>query len=131
MSGDVAGTQRLDFGLEAISRWRANDEFHLPAEGKAAPMFQPRHRELEEILRRPSLDERLTDLLQPLHIAPELLEPGVMSQTREGTYQLLKAAAENTFGYESAVFKEAAALLENEVQLDQLVRSALAAFVKG
>lgn len=123
--------KRLDFGLESITRWRVGDEDHLPVEGKAAPRFQPRHRELDEILRRPSLDERLTDALQPLYIDPDLLEPSVLSATRQSTRQLLAAAAESASGHRQAVLADAAMLLAEDVYLDQEVQAAIAALLKG
>ncbi|MEO9530021.1 hypothetical protein [Roseibium sp.] len=123
--------QRLDTGLESISRWRVDDEQHLPVEGKSAPKFLPKHRELDEILRRPSLDERLADLLEPAFIDPDLLEPSIMSETRMSVRHLMQTAAKDASGPAMAALDEAAALLGDEVELDQEVRSALAALLKG
>lgn len=124
-------SRRLDVGIESISRWRIGDEDHLPLAGKASPKFLPKSKELDEILRRPTLDERLTDLLQPEQVDPDLLEPSVLSATRQSTQKLLEAAADGTTGAERSVLSEAARLLSEEVTLDQDIQAALAALLKG
>ena len=123
--------RRLDFGLESISRWRLEDENHLPAEGRAAPQFQPKHFALDRILRRPSLDERLIDFMQPATIASDLLEPGVLSATRHSIRQLLESKAQNALGPARITLAGAATLLGEEVNLDKAVQSALVALLKG
>ena len=40
------------------------------------------YRPLDDILRRPSLDERLPRLLQPEMLDPDLLDPATLSDTR-------------------------------------------------
>jgi len=130
MANDMK-TRRLDVGLESISRWRVGDEDHLPEAGKSAPKFLPRHRELDEILRRPSLDERLTDLLQPAQLDPDLLEPAVLSATREAARDLMETMAARVSGTEKTTLYEAVDILSEEVTLDQEVRSALASLLKG
>ena len=124
-------TQRLDFGLESISRWRLQDENHLPTAGRTAPQFLPRQFALDKILHRPALDERLTDLLKPATIASDLLEVGVLSATRQSTQAILAGAAQSSQGPARTSLAAAAAVLAEEVYLDDAVRSALAALLQG
>ncbi|EHS52217.1 hypothetical protein PDO_4839 [Rhizobium sp. PDO1-076] len=124
-------SRRLDFGIESISRWRVGDQEHLPAEGKSAPRFEPNARELEKILRRPTLDERLTSLLQPIRIDPDLLEPGILAETRQETRLLLEAAAVQVSGQDRIALEAARTLIAEEMTLDEEVQSALAALLRG
>ncbi|EAV40748.1 hypothetical protein SIAM614_00862 [Stappia aggregata IAM 12614] len=124
-------TQRFDFGLETITRRSVDDEDHLPAEGKSAPVYLPDGLKLDEILAPPSLDERLTRLLQPEFLDPELLEPRVLSQTRQEASWIMGVCAERSSGDSKAVLDAAAKLCHGEVLLDDEVRLALAALLKG
>ncbi|MEM8797312.1 MAG: hypothetical protein AAGE61_17260 [Pseudomonadota bacterium] len=123
--------QRLDVGVESISRWKVRDEQHLPKEGKPAPSFLPRDRDLDDILRRPSLDERLPRLLQPENVDPELLEPSVLSDTRRSVEALFKEASEVVTGKSQAKLEAAANLLAEEIAFDDEIRTALAALLRG
>ena len=124
-------SRSLEVGLDSISYWRVGDDDHLPVHGKSAPGFHARYRELDEILRRPSLDERLTDLIQPASLDQELLEPSVLSGARRDARQFLQAAAENASGQGQAALQKAADILAEEVRFDHEVRAALASLVKG
>ncbi|QFT33967.1 hypothetical protein FIV00_25955 [Labrenzia sp. THAF82] len=124
-------TQRFDFGLEKISHRRVDDENHLPAEGKPAPVYLPDGLQLDELLALPSLDERLTRLLQPESLDAGLLEPRILSQTRKETSWAMQACAERAGGQGSAALSEAAAVFQEEARLDDEVRSFLAALLKG
>ncbi|MEI2384505.1 hypothetical protein [Breoghania sp. JC706] len=121
----------LNIGLESVSRWRVDDEAHLPVRGRDAPKFLPRQGELDEILRRPSLDERLTELLQPAFLDSELLRPSVLSETRSDTHDALGALAQGAGGEVRRVLGEARAILADELELEDEVRAALAALLKG
>ena len=123
--------QKLNVGVESITRWQVRDEQHLPKEGRITPKFLPKHRELDEILRRPSLDERLPRLLQPAVIDPDLLEPGILAQARQAASNAFASAAHNQQGDKRNTLEKAAQILENEVELDNEVRTALAALLKG
>ena len=121
----------LDVGLESISRWRADDEVHLPKEGPLAPVFLPQYRPLDEIIRRPSLDERLPRLLQPATVDPTLLEPARLTEARADARSLLTDYAKRSTGEERGLFQEAADLLADDVALDDEIRSALATLLRG
>jgi hypothetical protein len=129
---------RFDHGLAGVSRWQVTDETHLPESKKLAPAYAPVEPRLAEILRRPSLDERLPDLLCPEWVAPELMEPSTMSATRREVARRFRQGAEQLeaqlgapgAGMASAL-GEAAAVLEADVVLDEDIRAALAALLKG
>ena len=123
--------KNLDIGLEQISRWRIDDEFHLPDEGRAGSVFLPQHRPLDEVLRRPSLDERLPDLLQPSDIDPELLAPNVLTDMRKSLMRAFSERAAGTQGEANAIFSAAAALLASDDTMDEEVRTALAVLLRG
>lgn len=122
---------RPDIGLVGISRHRIGDEHHLPVEGKSAPKFQPRHGEFEDVLRRPTLDERLTGHLQPRNIDPDLLEPRTLSQARRGALEIFESAAEGVPGPVGAALTATAVLLAGEVEAEIDIHSALTALLKG
>ena len=123
--------RNLDVGLERITQWEIGDEFHQPPEGKVAPPFLPQHRPLDEVLRRPSLDERLPDLLQPADLDPGLLDPAALTATRRGLALLLKRNATEGHGKGAEALERAARLLEADEGLDAEVRAALAALLRG
>lgn len=123
--------QRFDFGVEKISHQGVDDDVHLPVEGNSAPVYLPDSLKLDEVLALPSLDERLTRLLQPEFLDPELLKPRILSQERQETSWAIRACAERTGGQGSTLLAEAAKMLQEEVRLDEVVRSALAALLKG
>jgi len=123
--------RNLDVGLERITQWDVGDEFHLPAEGKAAPAFLPQYRPLDEVLRRPSLDERLPDLLQPADLDPGLLDPAALTATRQDLVTLFSRSARDARGTAAETLERAARLLEADVGLDAEVRTALAALLRG
>ncbi|MGJ0508135.1 MAG: hypothetical protein ACR652_13620 [Methylocystis sp.] len=122
----------FDVGLESITRLQPEDEVHLPESGALPQMFLPETRPLDAILRRPSLDERLPELLAPLSLDPELLNPSVLTATRLAmqTFFGHHAEREERAGARN-IFSAATALLENDTALDHEVRSALAALLRG
>jgi hypothetical protein len=123
--------RNLDVGLERITQWEIGDEFHLPLEGKAAPAFLPQSRPLDEVLRRPSLDERLPDLLQPVDLDPGLLDPAALSATRQDLIAFFSRSARDARGKSADTLDRAARLLEADDGLDAEVRAALAALLRG
>jgi hypothetical protein len=121
----------LDIGVESISRWRVDDEIHLPKEGPLAPVFLPVYRPLHDILHRPSLDERLPNLLQPTTVDPELMEPAKLTEARIDSRSLLTDHARRATGHKRLLLERAAALLDDDVSLDDEVRAALAMLLRG
>ncbi|KAB0676857.1 hypothetical protein [Aureimonas leprariae] len=124
----------LDIGVESVSRLQVEDEVHLPAEGRLAPAFLPEYRALDSILNRPSLDERLPDLLLPQGLDPDLLEPAVLSRTREAAAALFRELSRAGSGRSSEdrrAFAAAGDLLAEDMGLDEEVRAALALLLRG
>ena len=121
----------LNIGLESITSWQVSDEIHLPKDGGLSPAFLPLHRPLDEILRRPSLDERLPTLLQPENLDPELLQPAALTAARQQICWRFSEAANRNTGRKRDLFKAASALLEDDIELDEDVRTALAALLRG
>lgn len=122
--------KNLEVGVERITHWGFGDEVHLPPDAKPAPAFLPQYRPLDAILQRPSLDERLPDLLQPSAIDPGLLEPSALADTRRTLRDLfLRRAASRGEG--TLVFSAAADLLDADEAMDDQVRTALALLLKG
>lgn len=121
----------LDIGVESITRWQADDEIHLPKEGGLAPTFLPLYRPLDEILRRPSLDERLPALMQPESLDPDLLQPAALTEARQGARALFASASASETGRRRDLFEAAGNVLDGDIELDEDVRTALAALLQG
>lgn len=122
----------FDVGVESISRWQVEDEVHLPEEGRAGPSFLPSYRALDSILYRPSLDERLPELLQPRNVDPQLLEPSILTGTRQELARLFnRLGASATDPADRAAFRAAGEFLDDEVSRDEEVRTALALLLRG
>lgn len=123
--------KQFESGLESISRWQIDDEQHLPKLSRLAPKFLPRTQALDEILARPTLEERLPNLLEPELSDPDLLEPSVMTEARNGARDAFRSAASQTEGARREALREAAAILDQEVTFDEEIRQALAELLKG
>lgn len=123
--------KNLDIGVERITQWNVGDEVHLPNEAGPAPAFLPQHRPLDEILRRPSLDERLPELLLPSQLDPGLLEPAALTDTRRELAEAFRARASAAHGEAAAAFAAASELLAVDDGLDAQVRAALALLLRG
>lgn len=123
--------RNLDIGVESVSRWQVDDEFHLPTDVQSAPSFLPEYRALDSILARPSLDERLPDLLQPKSIDPDILHPSAVTAMREGLQTLFAGLAGSASPTDRPVFAAAAGLLQADTAMDAEVRSALAMLLRG
>ncbi len=121
----------LDIGVESISELQVADDIHLPKEYGLGQPFLPGYRPLDEILRRPSLDERLSSLLQPTALDPELLQPSTLTEARVGARGLFARRAKKESGGMRALFESAAAVLDEGVELDDEVRRALAMLLRG
>jgi hypothetical protein len=121
----------LDIGVESITRWQPEDEVHLPRETGLRPAFLPHYRPLDEILRRPSLDERLPRLLQPEFVDPDLMEPAVLTDVRAETRELFAVRAGRESGRRRHLLEAAAACLDDDINLDHEVRRALAALLRA
>lgn len=121
----------LNVGLTEIREWRALDDQHLPEGGRTRPAFFPEIRPLDAILRRETLDERLAGDVVPDEISPELLLPLVLSETRKSLRKRLEEAAARAHGQARAEILAGAALMETEVALDDEIREALSALLRG
>lgn len=127
----VSEIKNLDVGVESISRWRIEDEAHLPESGPYAPTYLPLYRPLNEVLHRPTLDERLSELLQPGTIDPDLLQPALFTETRIDVLTLMRKFEAHYSGAQKAVLERAIALIERNELLDEEVSAALAALYRG
>jgi len=123
--------QKLDVGLEGISRWQVDDEQHLPRDGALTQKFLPRIRELDKILKRPSLDERLPNMLEPEFIDADLLDPSVLTDARLGALAVFEDASAQADGPDRTALDQVSNILTEEVALDRDIRTALAALFKG
>lgn len=123
--------RNLDVGVEQVTQWGVEHEFHLPPEGDFAAQFLPQTRPLDEILRRPSLDERLPDLLQPEELDPSLLSPSIFAETRKSTRDFFKTLARSASGEAARVLDAASHILDVEDGMDGEVRTALAMLLRG
>ena len=121
----------FDVGLELITRVGFGEDVHLPTEGPLGPTFLPEVRPLDDVLHRPSLDERLPRLLQPSSLDADLLEPSVLAATRLSSRELFADAARRSAGHRRRVLDQAALYLEEDVVLDDEVRTALATLLRG
>jgi len=121
----------LNLGVESITRWQAEDEVHLPKETGLGQVFLPVYRPLDDILRRPSLDERLPSLLQPELVDTDLLEPATLTDVRHQTREVFAGKARRETGRRKHLFELAASCLNDEINLDNEVRRSLAALLRG
>jgi hypothetical protein len=121
----------LHIGLTEINEWRARDDQHLPEGGRTRPAFFPEIRPLDAILRRETLDERLAADVVPDELNPELLLPAVLGQVRKSLKSRLEQAALLANRRARAEIMAGAALLETEVALDEEIREALSALLRG
>lgn len=122
----------LDVGVESIGRWRIDDEQHLPEDRKPSPVFLPETRALDDILRRPSLDERLPNLLRPDRLDPDLLLPARMSAVRIDVAQRFREMERHAKTMSARnIFASAATVMEDDAALDDEVQSALALLLRG
>jgi hypothetical protein len=121
----------LNVGLTGIDQWRARDEQHLPPGGRTRPAFFPEVRPLDAILRRETLDERLAGDVVPDELSSELLLPAVLGEVRKSLKSRLEAAGRRASGRARDHIMAGAALLETEVALDEEIREALAALLRG
>ncbi len=123
--------QRLDVGLADISRWQVEDEQHLPRDGALTQKFLPQVQALDQILRRPSLDERLPNMLEPETVDSDLLDPSVLTDARLGALQVFQEAGVQANGDDKAALERVSTILSEEVELDNDIRTALAALFRG
>lgn len=121
----------FDIGVESYTRISSVEDAHLPREGALGPTFIPKPSHLDAVLRRPSLDERLPDLLQPGSLDAGLLEPAALTQARLSARALFSDAARRATGHRRRVLDQAALFLDEDAGLDDEVRMALAALLKA
>lgn len=122
---------RLDIGIAGVDRWRKEDDVHLPEVARRAETYLPEMRPLDAILRPPTLDERLATQLVPRNLSPDLLEPNVLSATRNSLKTRMENRQAGASPQMSAVLARAAALLEQEVALDAEISEALSVLLRG
>lgn len=123
--------KNLNIGVESVSLWQAEDEVHLPEKTQLAPAFLPQYRPLDEILRRPSLDERLPALLQPTMLDPDLLNPATLTEARQEARSRFARQAARAAGPKRALFERAADYLDDAIAMDDEVRRSLAVLLRG
>lgn len=128
---ETSRIQGLHIGVTDIGRWRHEDEVHLPERVSRPQPFLPQPQALDAILRRETLDERLTRHLVPSTLDPDLMQPPVLSATRQSLRARFLEAAAATRGPSRAALTAAAALLEAEVALDTEIQEALAVLLRG
>jgi hypothetical protein len=121
----------MDIGVESVSRFLVEDDVHLPEEKGLRPVFLPLARPLDDVLRRPSLDERLPRLLQPEFLDPDLLEPATLTHVRLEARHFMVQRARQESGSRRQLLELAASHLDNEANLDGEVRRSLAALLRG
>lgn len=121
----------FDIGLESYTQVGRGEDVHLPREGALGPSFIPKPGYLDAVLKRPSLDERLPQLLQPDTLDAELLEPAVLTDARLSARALFAEAARRATGHRRRILDQAAIVLDEDAGLDGEVRTALAALLKG
>jgi len=129
----------FESGIESVSHGGAVDEMQLPDVSGLAPAFSTDQFSclLDEVLYRPSLDQRLVGLLAPGLLDPDLMKPSVFNEARVGSMRFFLDAAKRV---RSGSAKEkdrkkslesAAAFLSTIVELDSEIQMALAALLKG
>ncbi len=124
--------RNLNVGVESISTWTVADELHLPDDVKGvANAFIPELRPLQEVLKRPTLDERLPMLLQPDEVSPELFVANRIAEVRVAARDRFAAIARRSTGSTRKALMDAAAQLETDRALDEDVRAALAVLMRG
>lgn len=123
--------RNLNVGVEAVTRWQAQDEVHLPQDVGLRPQFLPLEQHLDAILNRPSLDERLPGLLRPEFLDPDLLDPRTLTETRHATRDLFRRAAARHAGRARTLFELAARQLDEDVAMDVEIREALSVLMRG
>ena len=123
--------QDLNVGVDTVSRLRVGEDVKLPSDGKLRPIFMPIAPELDEVLRRPSLNERLPSLLQPETVDADLLDPLALSQVREEVRNIISMRINFEEGERRRILEDAKNYLSDAMSLDDEVRRALAALLKG
>ena len=118
-------------GIEGVSNWRRADETHLPTEGQLATEFSAELPLLDEILRPPTLDERLPLLTRPDVLDVALLEPAVMAAARQELMELLRQNRAQAEPGKGPLFEAAIFTLASDFELDAQVRVALAALFRA
>lgn len=126
--GSTLNIRGLTIGVAEIHRWRQSDEVHLPTEKASGPLFLPETAPLNAILKRETLDERLKGYLVPETIDRDLLEPAVLTETRKSLAAKIALAADSSGG---EILDKGADILDREIDLDNAVREALAALLRG
>lgn len=121
----------FEIGVESFTRAEPGEGAHLPREGALSPTFLPKPGHLDAVLRRPSLDERLPQLLEPRNLDAALLEPATLSATRRAAGAHMAEAARRALGQRRRILEEAALILGEDAELDDEVRAALAALLKA
>lgn len=121
----------ITIGVDEVSNWKIEDHVQLPEGKKLAPVFLPEVRPLNEILYRPTLDERLPSLLQPNLSQTDILLPSELSELRKEIQCMFAAAAAREQGEKRRVLKDVASLLMGDVILDEDLQSALAMLLQG
>lgn len=131
MASRVSRTAALNVGVTGVDRYSQTDDVHLPAGKTPRAIFLPETKALDSILKPETLEERLARAVVPQEISPALLEPATLSATRLALKNRLANAAAQAQGAARDTLLSGANILEEEVALDEEIRAALAALMRG
>ena len=123
--------RNFNIGVESITRWQRTDEVHLPIEGQLNPEFSDEVPLLDQMLRPPMLNERLPLMMTPDDLERRLLEPTVMSATKETLLAALSGEAKFAGSTAGEIVDAAITDLKNDIRMDDDIRSALVALFRG
>jgi len=123
--------RNFNIGVESITRWQRTDEVHLPIEGQLNPEFSDEVPLLDQMLRPPTLNERLPLMMAPDDLERRLLEPTVMSATKETLLNTLVHEARIAGSVAGEIYDAAIIDLKNDIRMDDEIRSALVALFRG
>jgi hypothetical protein len=95
------------------------------------PEFAPAPQLLEEILRPPTLEEKIQALSVPDLVDPALLEPTVMASIKAEVLKRLSDERIRNRGALNPLLAEAHSMLENDIAMDREVEASLVALFRG
>lgn len=123
----------FDRGIESITHAQQQAASALPERGDAAPPDIGVRGQLDLLLQKPSMDDRLDAGLRPPVEHRDLLLPGRFQDALGGAMQQLRQAAQNApeASDQSRVLNRAARLLGEESNLRELVQMYRSALYQG
>ncbi len=123
----------FDRGIDSITHVRGETASAMPERGDAPPPDVGVRAQLDILLQKPSLDNRLDAALRPQLQNRELLSPGRFHEALNGVIQHLRQVAQNgpDAPEQSRVLNRAVRLLTDESQLRELVQAYRSALYQG